>query len=78
MCIIFAPIDKSDNENRVIHFKDKIIEVVKQPKVLAVWFNAELKTNSHANKLSSELSKAVRCLYKIENKIGPWQRKKHK
>uniref|UniRef100_A0A147BB35 Putative tick transposon n=1 Tax=Ixodes ricinus TaxID=34613 RepID=A0A147BB35_IXORI len=73
--ILFAPKNKRDSTNLVIHFKDEIIEQVHEQKFLGVWFNQELNWNTHVNKLSSELSRSVGCLYKIGNLIPTWLKK---
>lgn len=73
--IIFAPINRCEDTKVTIYFENKIIEEVTEQKFLGVWFNRELSWNTHVNKLSSELSRVIGCIYKIRNLIPLWLKK---
>lgn len=63
--IIFKPISKRDTTDVKIIFNGNVLEEVTEQKFLGVWFTDNLSWNTHVNKLKSDLSKAIGCMYKI-------------
>lgn len=73
--IIFSPVNRCDQTKVAICFENDVIEEVSEQKFLGVWFNRGLSWNTHINKLTSELSRAIGCIYKIRNLIPLWLKK---
>lgn len=73
--ITFVPVNKSTNTNLTILFRNCKIDQVETQKFLGIWFRTDLSWNTHVEKLCSELSKTVGCLFKIASLIPLWLKK---
>lgn len=74
--IVFQPINKPHGDDINIFFKNQRLEQVKSQKFLGVWFQENLSWNTHVDKLESELSKTVGCIFKLNSLIPIWLKKK--